>query len=153
MGRFSFGGAAEDLECHGRSQPIKTTCATSTKYSANRVHCKISSKLNFETNFLLELCSKSLNCNFDFQQRQPSLGDQGWNEYDQQPPPNQGGYYAPTQPLDHDKQTVINYGATQTNSNPFHSSNPFASDVSTSMVQPATRDDYSHDPVQNQSWN
>lgn len=45
-----------------------------------------------------------------------------------------------------DQNPVINYGATESNANnPFHSTNPFASDVSASLVQPPARDDYTHD--------
>lgn len=85
-------------------------------------------------------------------QKQPSLGDgttaDDWNNYAQ-----------PTTTADHtygqpqEKTPVINYGSTETNSNnPFHSTNPFATDLNAILVQPPARDDYTHDLTQNQ-WN
>ncbi|KAL2749629.1 vesicular glutamate transporter 1 [Vespula maculifrons] len=84
--------------------------------------------------------------------KQPSLGDgttaDDWNNYAQ-----------PTTTADHtygqpqEKTPVINYGSTETNSNnPFHSTNPFATDLNAILVQPPARDDYTHDLTQNQ-WN
>ncbi|XP_029177031.1 vesicular glutamate transporter 1 [Nylanderia fulva] len=72
-----------------------------------------------------------------------------WNTYEQPAPDNY--LYAQQD----NKAPVISYGSTdETNSNnPFHSTNPFASDVSASFVQPPATDDYAHDVVHNQQWN
>lgn len=83
--------------------------------------------------------------------KQPS-GDgsatDNWNTYEQ--PPAENHLYA----RQDSKGAVINYGSTETNdSNPFHSTNPFARDVNTSFVQPPATDDYTHDIVHNQQWN
>jgi hypothetical protein len=52
---------------------------------------------------------------------------------------------------DNKGQSVINYGSMESNSNnPFHSTNPFASDVSASFVQPPAIDDYTHDVMLSQ---
>ncbi|KAK0073906.1 hypothetical protein PV326_012947, partial [Microctonus aethiopoides] len=77
--------------------------------------------------------------------RQPSLDpNAGWNDNDQLR--NTSGY----------SQPVINYGSTETNANPFHSTNPFATDIRQTAVQPPATDDYSHDVMQQQQqqqWN
>jgi len=79
--------------------------------------------------------------------REGSVTDD-WNAYEQPAPENQ--LYA----RQDNKAPVINYGSTETNSNnPFHSTNPFASDVSATLVQPPATDDYTHDVVHNQQWN
>ncbi|XP_033199011.1 vesicular glutamate transporter [Bombus vancouverensis nearcticus] len=83
--------------------------------------------------------------------RQPSMGDgaaDDWNNYDQ--PPAADNIYA-----QQEKPPVISYGSTETNSNnPFHSTNPFASDVNASLVQPPATTDYAYDVTQqNQQWN
>ncbi|CAL1683367.1 unnamed protein product [Lasius platythorax] len=82
--------------------------------------------------------------------KQPS-GDgiaDDWNTYEQPAPENH------LYPQQDNKAPVISYGSTETNSNnPFHSTNPFASDVSASLVQPPATDDYAHDVVHNQQWN
>lgn len=72
-----------------------------------------------------------------------------WNNYDQQAPAE--NMYAQQQ----EKPPVISYGSTETNSNnPFHSTNPFASDINASLVQPPATNDYSYDVTQqNQQWN
>ncbi|KAK2581885.1 hypothetical protein KPH14_002346 [Odynerus spinipes] len=85
--------------------------------------------------------------------KQPSLGDgtttnttDDWNNYSQ--PMTADHSYG-----QQEKTSVINYGATETNSNnPFHSTNPFATDLNTTLVQPPARDDFTHDITQNQ-WN
>lgn len=71
-----------------------------------------------------------------------------WNNYDQ--PPAADNIYA-----QQEKPPVISYGSTETNSNnPFHSTNPFASDVNASLVQPPATIDYGYDVTQqNQQWN
>ncbi|CAD1471037.1 unnamed protein product, partial [Heterotrigona itama] len=84
--------------------------------------------------------------------KQPSMGDgatDDWNNYDQQAPAE--NMYAQQQ----EKPPVISYGSTETNSNnPFHSTNPFASDVNASLVQPPATNDYTYDVTQqNQQWN
>lgn len=83
--------------------------------------------------------------------RQPSLTGgttDDWNSYEQQQPPVDNSMYA-----EQTKAPVINYGAMETNSNnPFHSTNPFASDVNATLVQPPATDDYTHDVMQNQQW-
>lgn len=77
-------------------------------------------------------------------QKRPSMdANAGWNDGGA-PPPRPSQTYTAHDRID--QNTVINYGATETNaSNPFHSTNPFATDLSTSMVQPPARDDYEHD--------
>ncbi|KOX76334.1 Vesicular glutamate transporter 3 [Melipona quadrifasciata] len=84
--------------------------------------------------------------------KQPSMGDgavDDWNNYDQQAPAE--NMYAQQQ----EKPPVISYGSTETNSNnPFHSTNPFASDINASLVQPPATNDYTYDVTQqNQQWN
>lgn len=86
-------------------------------------------------------------------QKQPSLGDgtttDDWNNYSQQSANPDHNTYGQQQ----EKTPVINYGSTETNSNnPFHSTNPFATDLNATLVQPPARDDYTHDVTQNQ-WN
>lgn len=77
-------------------------------------------------------------------QKQPSVDvSAGWND---------GGQ---TEASSYSSQPVINYGSTTNNTNPFHSSNPFASDVHETQVQPPTIDDHSHDVTQQhhqQQW-
>lgn len=83
-------------------------------------------------------------------QRQPSLGGGDDNRNNQAADYN----YSQQSRVEHErieKTPVINYGATESN-NPFHSSNPFATDVSATLVQPPARDDYAHDVVQDQQW-
>ncbi|KAG8041754.1 hypothetical protein G9C98_007058 [Cotesia typhae] len=71
--------------------------------------------------------------------KQPSVDvNAGWND---------GGQ---TEASSYSSQPVINYGSTTNNTNPFHSSNPFASDVHETQVQPPTIDDHSHDVTQQQ---
>ncbi|KAH0948291.1 hypothetical protein HN011_011787 [Eciton burchellii] len=66
-----------------------------------------------------------------------------WNTYEPMP---EGHLYQ-----DNKGQSVINYGSMESNSNnPFHSTNPFASDVSASFVQPPAIDDYTHDVMLSQ---
>ncbi|XP_063983162.1 vesicular glutamate transporter 1 [Diachasmimorpha longicaudata] len=80
--------------------------------------------------------------------RQPS-GDinAGWND----DVPHQGTTYDQQEKIG--TQPVINYGSTETNaSNPFRSTNPFASGISETLVQPPARDDYTHDIVQHTQW-
>nr|XP_031846205.1 vesicular glutamate transporter 1 isoform X2 [Nomia melanderi] len=81
--------------------------------------------------------------------KQPSMdGDapDNWNDYEQ-PPPSDSTYGQ------QDKPPIISYGSTETNSNnPFHSTNPFATDVNASLVQPPAADYYSYDVTQNQQW-
>ncbi|KAH0539349.1 vesicular glutamate transporter 1 [Cotesia glomerata] len=74
--------------------------------------------------------------------KQPSIDvNAGWND---------GGQ---TEASSYSSQPVINYGSTTNNTNPFHSSNPFASDVHETQVQPPTIDDHSHDVTQqHQQW-
>lgn len=81
--------------------------------------------------------------------KQPSMGGgatDDWSNYDQQPVDNM---YA------QQEKPVISYGSTETNTNnPFHSTNPFASDINASLVQPPTINDYAYDVTQqNQQWN
>ncbi|XP_024936871.1 vesicular glutamate transporter 1 [Cephus cinctus] len=79
--------------------------------------------------------------------KQPSLGEStnDQNEYSQ----SANNYLQSQQ----DKGQVINYGSTENNSNnAFHSTNPFASDINASLVQPPAMDDYAHDVMQNQQW-
>lgn len=69
-----------------------------------------------------------------------------WNDYEQ-PPPSDSTYGQ------QDKPPIISYGSTETNSNnPFHSTNPFATDVNASLVQPPAADYYSYDVTQDQQW-
>ena len=79
--------------------------------------------------------------------KQPSAGGDetdDWNNYEQP-----AGDSTHTQEV----KPVISYGSTETNnSNPFHSTNPFARDMNASLVQPPATDDYSHDIIQNQQW-
>ncbi|XP_078048454.1 vesicular glutamate transporter [Augochlora pura] len=78
--------------------------------------------------------------------RQPSGENAAddWNAYEQ-----------PTSGVgQQDKPPIISYGSTETNSNnPFHSTNPFATDVNASLVQPPAADDYAYDVTQSQQWN
>ncbi|XP_076632550.1 vesicular glutamate transporter [Colletes latitarsis] len=79
--------------------------------------------------------------------KQPSMGggaNDDWDNYEQLP--------ADSTYAQQDKP-AISYGSTETNSNPFHSTNPFATDVHASLVQPPVTDDYTHDVTQNQQWN
>ncbi|XP_020296861.1 vesicular glutamate transporter 1-like [Pseudomyrmex gracilis] len=83
--------------------------------------------------------------------KQPSL-DRGvsddWSTHEQAVPENH--LYAQQ---DNKPSSVISYGSIETNSNnPFHSTNPFVSDVSACLVQPAATDDYMHDIAQNEQW-
>ncbi|XP_076767247.1 vesicular glutamate transporter [Xylocopa sonorina] len=82
--------------------------------------------------------------------RQPSMGGAAtddWKNYEQPPADN---VYA-----QQEKSSVISYGSTETSTNnPFHSTNPFASDINASLVQPPATNDYSYDVTQqNQQWN
>ncbi|XP_017888361.1 vesicular glutamate transporter 1 [Ceratina calcarata] len=80
--------------------------------------------------------------------RQPSGGGaDDWNTYEQ-PQPVDNTYVQQEKP-------VISYGSTETNSNnPFHSTNPFVTDMNASMVQPPATNDYAYDVTQqNQQWN
>ncbi|XP_015182880.1 PREDICTED: vesicular glutamate transporter 1 isoform X2 [Polistes dominula] len=88
--------------------------------------------------------------------KQPSLGNgtnppaitDDWNDYSQSSITADHTYGQ-----QQEKTPVISYGSTETNSNnPFHSTNPFATDLNTTLVQPPARDDYAHDVTQNQ-WN
>ncbi|XP_034944012.1 vesicular glutamate transporter 1 [Chelonus insularis] len=73
--------------------------------------------------------------------KQPSLDvNAAWNNSEQL---NESNNYS---------QPVINYGSTETNTNPFHSTNPFASDIQETQVQPPMLDDYSHDVMQDRQW-
>ncbi|XP_066601443.1 vesicular glutamate transporter 1 [Prorops nasuta] len=81
--------------------------------------------------------------------KQPSLNEDvnaAWNAYDQ-PSAAENHLYA-----GQDKNSMINYGATEHNGNPFHTTNPFVGDVSASFVQPSAKDDYTHDVMHNQQW-
>lgn len=70
-----------------------------------------------------------------------------WNNYEQ--PPADNMY------VQQDKAPVISYGSTETNTNnPFHSTNPFVTDINASLVQPPATNDYTYDVTQqNQQWN
>jgi len=101
--------------------------------------------------YLLSFCDKNkIQRIIIFFQKQPSRDGSvtDWNTYEQ--PPTEHHLYA----RQDSKTPVINYGSTETHSNnPFHSTNPFASDVNASFVQPPATDDYSHDIVDDQQWN
>ncbi|CAK9810748.1 Vesicular glutamate transporter 1 [Anthophora quadrimaculata] len=83
--------------------------------------------------------------------RQPSMGGgatDDWDNYEQ--PPADNAY------AQQDKPPVISYGSTETNSNnPFHSTNPFVTDINASLVQPPATNDYTYDVTQQnqQQWN
>ncbi|RLU26949.1 hypothetical protein DMN91_000748 [Ooceraea biroi] len=78
--------------------------------------------------------------------KQPSRDESvtdNWNTYEQSTP--EGHLYQDN------KASVISYGSMETNSNnPFHSTNPFATDISASYVQPSATDDYTHDIMHRQ---
>ncbi|XP_015514889.1 vesicular glutamate transporter 1 [Neodiprion lecontei] len=83
--------------------------------------------------------------------KQPSLNGGDWNNYDQ---PAENHLYPQLDKRNQNGNAVASYGSTVTNvNNPFHSSNPFASDVSASLVQPPAVDDHTHDVMGGQQWN